>query len=69
MTFESVLQLKRQENKAREAYYSIHGKVSVAEAKPFYDAMVKATKARQKAMTAYAGTQKIKVTKGGLCGN
>ena len=55
MTQKSILQLKREENAARDAYYAIHGKVSVAQAKPLHDAMVKATAARQAAMASQAG--------------
>ena len=50
MTLQTVRQLLKAEKKAKDAYYAVHGKVSVVEAKPLYEAMVKATKARQDAM-------------------
>ena len=62
MTLQSVLQFKAAEKAAKDAFYAQHA----AEAKPggrpsaqyfqLQIAMIKATKARQSAMTAYAAS-------------
>lgn len=55
MTLTTVRQLQAAEKAAKDAYYAT-AKTGGKADKALYDAMVKATKARQAAMTAYAAT-------------
>jgi hypothetical protein len=55
MTLTQVRQLQAAEKAAKDAYYA-SAKAGAKADKTLYTAMVKATKARQAAMTAYAAT-------------
>ena len=56
MTLNQVLQLRRIEKAAKDAYFAANKTRTATNAQ--YETMVAATKARQEAMTAYAATLK-----------